>query len=290
MKSKLFNYLLSVVLFLCAFVPAWAAQSVANPPALSSYIPVPAGQSLVISHGAYYFTAATQQAGVSAYTTVPGQMLQAAKDKQLAWIHTSLIASGYSTAAAAVYFGLVTPANIGLVPPVGTLVTENSAGQVISWEWPLPFGNTGYVTVKIAAPASANLPVVGTTSRSDGALVSTGKVLNVGAKETGHGPVIPQEPDTVMTPQATPEVSVYVGAPTSWTPPTGASPAYQTYDDVPDGTYVQWFNPVNNGAPVGFYLKHQTSVKGPFGPYVTRWYEAVDPSAVPPSGVIQANH
>lgn len=259
------------------------ASPTPNVPALSTLLTPPQGDTVFIKGGSYFWQS-HPQTGISSLTPVPALVLIQAKNAQLTALANSIIASGYSNLAASVYFGDITGAT--LIPPsAGYIVTENGAGQVISYQFPLKYGNPGYVTVAPSAPASPNLPTVATTTNAAGQLVFTGVVIDYGATTVGNAPVIPVEPDTVVSTQT--PVSVYVGAAIGWTPPVGVAPAYSTWDSVPDGTYVEWSNRASNGAPAGFYLKHQISNAGPFGTYVTRWYESVDPSKVPPAGVIQ---
>lgn len=280
MTKKLRNLKNSLIIFAATVASFFNASAQVPVKPLSSFLTPPPGATVLVSGGDYFW-----KSGGLSLTPVPVAVLASAKNAQLGALQAQLIGSGYSAAAAAVYFGIMTPEAAGLIPFPGALVTVNGSGEVLSWQPQLPYGNSGYVPVRADAPESQNLPVVGTSTNAAGQLVSTGQVIRDGG---GPAPVIPVEPDTPTAVPAVPAPTVYVGAAIGWTPPVGALPAYSTWDNVPDGTYVEWSNTAHNGAPAGFYLKHQTSKAGPFGNYVTRWYEAVDGSKVPPGGVLQA--
>ncbi|HVZ17024.1 MAG TPA: hypothetical protein VG897_07900 [Terriglobales bacterium] len=242
---------------------------------LSDFITPPAGHQLVISGGKYYFS--DPRRAVSNLTPVPQGALLAARGAQTAANYQALLGSGLSQAAIEVYLGLETPAQAGLIPAIGSLVTINGAGQVIAWQVPQAAGNAGYVSIVATAPASPNFPVVMFEADASGRFVVTG-IVSHGADSPGNVSPEPPEPDT---PVANPLPSgIFVGSQIPNTDPAHYST--NADDTQPDGGQVLWLNSKGNGAPMGVYEKHSSSVPGetPMGAGIATWYEAVP---TPPS-------
>jgi hypothetical protein len=242
---------------------------------LSDFIKPPAGYTLVISGGKYYFS--DPRRAVTNLIPVSQGVLLASRAAQTVANYQALLTSGLSQAAIEVYLGFETPAQAGLIPSVGSLVTINGAGQVIAWQIPLEGGNPGYTPIVATAPASPNFPVVMFEADANGRFVVTG-IVSHGAETPGNPTPEPVEPDTPVT-NPLPS-GIFVGQQIPNTDP--AHYATNADDTQPDGGQVLWLNSHGNGAPMGVYQKHVSAVPGetPMGAGIASWYEAVP---TPPS-------